>query len=55
MHKLKIGSINALVRGLKGITNSLVDDILEGKRNISSEYAQKLGSFFHVEPTLFTE
>jgi HTH-type transcriptional regulator / antitoxin HigA len=32
-----------------------VDDILEGKQNITPEYAQKLGSFFHVEPSLFTE
>lgn len=32
-----------------------VDDILEGKQNITPELAQKLGAFFHVEPSLFTE
>ncbi len=32
-----------------------VDDILESKENITSELAQKLGAFFHVEPSLFTE
>ncbi|MBW4600547.1 MAG: hypothetical protein KME29_13360 [Calothrix sp. FI2-JRJ7] len=33
----------------------LIDDILAGKRAITPEDAQKLGSFFHVEPSLFTE
>jgi HTH-type transcriptional regulator / antitoxin HigA len=32
-----------------------VDDILEGKQNITPEYAQKLGIFFHVEPSLFID
>ncbi|MBD2771329.1 helix-turn-helix domain-containing protein [Iningainema tapete] len=32
-----------------------VDDILEGRQNITPEYAQKLGAFFHVEPSLFIE
>ncbi|WP_071192584.1 hypothetical protein [Trichormus sp. NMC-1] len=31
----------------------LVDDILNGNQNITSELAQKLGEFFHVEASLF--
>ncbi|TAF09881.1 MAG: hypothetical protein EAZ77_04325 [Nostocales cyanobacterium] len=31
----------------------LVDDILYGNQNITSELAQKLGNFFHVEASLF--
>lgn len=37
-----------------GSTTS-VDDILEGRQNITPEHAQKLGAFFHVEPSLFIE
>lgn len=33
----------------------LVDAILAGKQAITPEDAQKLGLFFHVEPSLFTE
>ncbi len=36
-------------------SQQLVSDILEAKQNITPEIAQKLGAFFHVEPTLFTE
>lgn len=36
-------------------SQQLVNDILEAKQNITPEIAQKLGAFFHVEPTLFTE
>lgn len=32
-----------------------VDDIIEGRQSITPEQAQKLGAFFHVEPSLFTE
>ncbi|RUT07612.1 hypothetical protein DSM106972_018720 [Dulcicalothrix desertica PCC 7102] len=32
-----------------------VDDILDGRQNITPEQAKKLGAFFHVEPSLFTE
>ncbi|GJD15198.1 hypothetical protein RIVM261_001540 [Rivularia sp. IAM M-261] len=36
-------------------SQQLVNDILEARQNITPEIAQKLGAFFHVEPTLFTE
>jgi HTH-type transcriptional regulator / antitoxin HigA len=36
-------------------SQQLVSDILEAKQNITPEIAQKLGAFFHVKPTLFTE
>lgn len=36
-------------------SQQLVSDLLEAKQNITPEIAQKLGAFFHVEPTLFTE
>ncbi|RUT07372.1 hypothetical protein DSM106972_026330 [Dulcicalothrix desertica PCC 7102] len=36
-------------------SQQLADDILEARQNITPEIAQKLGAFFHVEPTLFTE
>ena len=42
------------LQGFLGSETS-VDDILEGRQNITLEHAQKLGSFFHVEPSLFTE
>jgi len=33
----------------------LVDNICNGQQKINSELAQKLGEFFHVEPSLFME
>jgi HTH-type transcriptional regulator / antitoxin HigA len=33
----------------------LIDHILNGQHKITPEQAQKLGNFFHVEPSLFTE
>ncbi len=36
-------------------SESLVDNILNGREKITLELAQKLGEFFHVEADLFTE
>jgi HTH-type transcriptional regulator / antitoxin HigA len=36
-------------------TDTVLDEILEGTQNITLEHAQKLGAFFHVEPSLFLE
>ncbi|MDZ7960992.1 MAG: hypothetical protein RMY34_24445 [Aulosira sp. DedQUE10] len=33
----------------------LIDEILSGQQKITPEQAQKLGDFFHVEPSLFIE
>jgi len=36
-------------------SESVVDNILNGKQKITLELAQKLGEFFHVEASLFHE
>ncbi|QLE54780.1 type II toxin-antitoxin system HigA family antitoxin [Nostoc sp. TCL26-01] len=36
-------------------SKTLLDKILNGQHKITPEQAQKLGDFFHVEPSLFTE
>ncbi|HEY9804247.1 MAG TPA: hypothetical protein V6D25_28205 [Leptolyngbyaceae cyanobacterium] len=36
-------------------SKNLVDEILSGQQEITPEQAQKLGVFFHVEPSLFVE
>lgn len=33
----------------------LVDEILSGQQKITPKQAEKLGAFFHVEPSLFAE
>ncbi|MGH1394842.1 MAG: helix-turn-helix domain-containing protein [Trichormus sp.] len=35
-------------------SKNLIEQILNGQQEITSEQAQKLGNFFHVEPSLFT-
>lgn len=53
--KVLIAELNLRQKDLVPIfkTESIVSDVLNGKRKLTLEHIQKLADFFHVSPTVF--
>jgi HTH-type transcriptional regulator / antitoxin HigA len=53
--KVLLGELNLKQKDLVPIfkTESIVSDVLKGKRKLTVEHIQKLAEFFHVSPAVF--